>query len=59
MNEEKMRIILEAMRGITYLEWTKLANAIEATFKAEATNLKNELKMANPDTVSDSYKRLF
>ena len=43
MNEQKMRAILEAMNGITYLEWKKLSHNIEQRFKAEAGKQSNNM----------------
>lgn len=59
IKEEKLRLILDAMQGITYLEWKKLSHVIEKRFNFEASMQENEIKMASPEVVMDSYKRSF
>ncbi len=59
MDETKMHQILEAMQGITHLEWEKLKHAIDTYFNSEATKQKNKILMARPEVIIDSFKRLF
>lgn len=59
MDEAKVKNILEVMQGITYLEWEKLKHAIDSQFDSEASMQRNKIKMASPEVVIDSYKRLF
>ena len=59
MNEQKIRAILEAMKGITYLEWQKLSHTIEQRFKAEAGKQSNKIEIADPDIIVSDFKRLF
>lgn len=59
MNEEKVKHILEAMQGITYLEWNKLSHVIDVTFKSEASKESNKIEIASPEVIASKYKRLF
>lgn len=59
MTDEKMKLIIEAMQGITYLEWEKLKHVIERKFDSEASMQRNKIKMASPGVIIDSYKELF
>lgn len=61
MNEEKVKLILEAMQGITYLEWKKLSHIIDITFKAETDNQSNKIEIASPEKIvnNPAYKGLF
>lgn len=59
MTGEKMQLILQAMDGITYLEWTKLKHVIDRKFDNEASIQRNRIKMASPEVIIDSYKQLF
>lgn len=59
MAEEKMRLILQAMDGITYLEWTKLKHVIDRKFNNEASIQRNKIKMASPEAIINSYQQLF
>lgn len=54
-----MQLILHAMDGITYLEWTKLKHVIDRKFDSEASQQRNRIKMASPEVIIDSYKQLF
>ncbi len=61
MGEEKIRLILEAMQGLTYLEWRKLSHVIEERFSAEAGKQSNKIVIASPDEIMSSpeYKISF
>lgn len=59
ITDEKLRLILEAMQGITYLEWKKLKHVIDRKFDSEASMQGNKIKMASPEVIIDSYKHLF
>lgn len=59
MKDEKLKAIIEAMQGITYLEWKKLRHVIERKFDSEASMQRNKIKMASPEVIIDSYKHLF
>ncbi len=57
MNEEKMKEILEAMQGISYLEWTKIRFIIDRVFDSEADNYKRNLQIAAPEKIVSRYKQ--
>ncbi len=59
MDETKLNVILESMQGITHMEWRKIEHVIDVWFENEATIQKNEILMARPEIIIDSYKRLF
>lgn len=56
---EKQKEVLKAMKGMTYLEWTKLSHVINRNFDSEAGKTKNELKIASPEVIVAEYERLF
>ena len=58
MDEKKIDCILKSMQGITYMEWEKLKHVIDVHFNNEATIQKNNILMARPEVIIDSYKRL-
>lgn len=58
MKDEKLKAIIEAMQGITYLEWEKLRHVIERKFDSEASMQRNKIKMTSPEVIIDSYKNL-
>lgn len=59
MSVEKLKEILASMSGITFLEWKKLSQTIEDYFESEATIQNNQIVMADPERIIDSYRRLF
>lgn len=59
MDDAKVRLILEAMQGITYLEWRKLRHCIDTRFSADASTATRELPLAAVDTIIKDYHREF
>lgn len=59
MRKEKIKSILEAMQGITYLEWKKLKNVIEENFNKKAGNLSNKIEIASSDEIISEFEKLF
>lgn len=59
MTEKKIQQIVEAMQGITYLEWQKLRHVINVKFESEASKRNKKITMASPADIIDSYKRSF
>lgn len=59
MNEEKIRLILEAMQGITYLEWRKLRHCIDTRFDADTNTAANRVPLTGVETIVEGYKREF
>lgn len=59
MSEEKIRLILETMQGITYLDWKKLSHVIEERFSAEAGKQSNKIVIASPDEIMNSSEYKF
>lgn len=57
--EEKMKLILKAMEGMTYLEWTKLRLCIDISFKANISTVTNKLPLADADQIIKTYHREF
>lgn len=55
MTEEKMRLILEAMQGITFLEWRKLRHVIDGRFEADASAVTRKMPLADVDTIVKDY----
>lgn len=56
MTEEKMRLILEAMQGITYLEWRKLKHCIDTRFNADTSAVTRKMPLADVDTIVKDYR---
>lgn len=54
-----MRLILEAMQGITYLEWRKLRHCIDKRFNADTNVAANRMPLADVGTLVGDYKREF
>lgn len=59
MSEEKMRLILDAMQGITYLEWRKLRHCIDTRFSADTNVAANRVPLAGVEKIIEGYKREF
>lgn len=57
MDEKKIKEILEAMQGISNLEWTKLRFVIDRTFESGISNYERELKIATPEKIVSRYKQ--
>lgn len=57
MTEEKIKNILKAMDGITYLEWKKIQDCIEKSFQSEVRSLKNKIQIATPEEIIEKYQR--
>ncbi len=56
LNEEKAKLILETMQGITYLEWKKIRRIIDIYFESEATIQENKIQLASPKVIVDLCK---
>lgn len=59
MTEKKMRLILKAMRGITYLEWKKLRHYIDVRFDADTSVAANYVPLADAEKIAEDYKHEF
>jgi len=59
VNEQKLNTILEAMQGITYLEWKKLSHVINARFDADVSIVSNKITLADADKIIEAYNREF
>lgn len=55
MSDEKMGLILEAMQGITYLEWRKLRHVIDRRFDADASSVTRKIPLTDADTIVKDY----
>lgn len=55
LTEEKMKLILEAMQGMTYLEWRKLRHVIDRRFDADASAVTRKMPLADVDTIVKDY----
>ncbi len=59
MTEKKVKSILEAMEGITYLEWKKLRLCIDNRFNADTNEAANRVPLADVEKIVEDYKREF
>lgn len=59
MTEEKIRLILEAMQGITYMEWRKLKHCIDTRFNADTSAAANRVPLADAEKIVEAYRREF
>ena len=55
MTEQKVKLIVEAMSGITYSEWRKLKQCIDARFSADASAATSELPLADAEKIIKDY----
>ena len=56
MSEEKVNLILEAMQGITYLEWRKLRHCVDTRFDKDVSSVTNKLLLADAGTIVEDYR---
>lgn len=56
MTDQKMKLILEAMQGITYLDWRKLKHVIDRRFDADASAVTRKMPLADVDTIVKDYR---
>lgn len=59
MTEEKIKLILEAMQGITYLEWRKLKHAIDMRFDTDISAMARKVPLADADRIVKDYHNEF
>lgn len=59
VSEEKVNLILEAMQGITYLEWRKLRHCVDTRFDKDVSSVTNKLLLADAGTIVEDYRREF
>lgn len=59
MNDEKLKEVLTAMQGITYLEWQKLKHTIDVCFNADVSTATNKMQLADVDRIVESYSHTF
>lgn len=55
MDEAKLRSIVDAMQGITYLDWNHIRIVIEEAFSTEASKQSNKIGIASPDEIVSRY----
>lgn len=56
VNEQKLNTILEAMKGITYLEWKKLKHSIDNYFQIESSKQNNEIPLTGANIIIEEFK---
>ena len=59
MTEEKLKLILKNMKGITYLEWKKLSHCIDTLFNADASAVTNSVPLADAERIVETYQKEF
>lgn len=59
MNDEKIKEVLTAMQGITYLEWKKLKQTIDLCFSTEISAETNKIQLTGVDRIAEYYGRTF
>jgi len=57
MDEAKLKLIFEAMQGITYLDWEKLKHCIDVRFSADARAVANKTLLADTAQLVEDYRR--
>lgn len=55
---EKAKKVLDAMEGMTYLEWTKISFLIDQHFKKRASKMNNGIQIGSPEEVLEDHKWL-
>ena len=56
MDKQKLNTILEAMQGITYLEWEKLRTSIDGYFRKESSKQNNKIQLTGTEDIIEEYK---
>ena len=56
MTKEQLKKIMDAMQGITYLDWEKLSLCISTVFNAEISKQANETRLTDSERVIEEYK---
>lgn len=56
MTKEQLKKIMDAMQGITYLDWEKLSLCISTIFKAEISKQANGTRLTDSERVIEEYK---
>lgn len=56
MTKEQLKKIMDAMQGITYLDWEKLSLCISTIFNAEISKQANETRLTDSERVIEEYK---
>lgn len=54
-----MEKYIEALCGISYLEWIKLRNGMDAFFSRERSELEKKLKLADTEAVKKAIRSQF
>ena len=56
MTQEQLKKIMDAMQGITYLDWEKLSLCISSIFNAEISKQANGTRLTDSERVIEEYK---
>lgn len=56
MELERLEEIVNAVQGMTYLDWQKLKASIDAYYRAETSKQNNKIVLAGISSVIDEYK---
>lgn len=59
MTKEKFDKYLEALNGISYLEWQKLQHVIERVFEKQRRELERSLQLSSSEEISMITRSLF
>lgn len=55
---EAVMKVISAIDGITYLDWIKIKQSIDASFETKVLRQRNTISIS-PDEVMSSYQSLF
>lgn len=59
MNEDKIKTIIESLKGINQNEWFKLKHTIDQYFDIEASKQVNGILITSSNEIIELYKKLF
>lgn len=57
-NDEKVMKVVDALNGITFQDWIKIKQSVDAAFSSKTARLQNSISIS-PEEVMTSYLRLF
>ncbi len=51
--------VMRSLQGITYLQWRKIATAVDASFSARADKQKNSMVIAPKEALMETYHSMY
>ena len=51
--------VMRSLQGMTYLQWRKIATAVDASFSARADEQKNSMVIATKEELMEMYHSMY